>query len=124
MLEQRVIEVLGDATAFRGRLKDRAWGSCLRGGDTVVTRRESNGREVSVKHFCFFNRQRQRLKGVSFRPRINELVRREKMGVGDVLDIGPIEKIGVVSNLEMSLPAVINFVEPLHDLPVSRSEKI
>ena len=121
MLERRIVEVLGDTTAFRGLLKYGTRRSCLRSGDTMVTRRESDRREIFIKCVCFFGRQRQGLKGVSFWARVNEFVRREKVGVGDVLDIGPVEKIGVVPDLEMRLSTVVNFIQPLHDLPVSRS---
>jgi len=110
MLERRIVEVLGDTAAFRGLLKHGAGRSCLRSGGTMVTRRESDRREISIKRVCFFARQRQGLKGVSSWARINQFVRREKVGVGDVLDIGPIEKIGVVPDLEMRLSTVVNFI--------------
>jgi len=122
MLERRIVEVLGDAGAFRGGLKYGAGRSCLRSGNTMVTRRESDRGEISIKRACFFERQRQGLKRVSFWARVNEFVRREKVCIGDVLDIGPIEEIGVVPDLEMRLSTIVNLVQALHDLPVSRSE--
>ena len=110
MLEKRIVEVLGNASAFRGLSERRTRRSCLRSGDTIATRRESDWRKIPVKHVCFFSRQCQGFKGVSFRAGINEFVRRKKVGIGDVLDIGPIEKVGIVSDLKMCLSPVVNFI--------------
>ena len=54
----------------------------------------------------------------------DEFVCCKDMGVRDVAYVSPVEEVGVVSDLEVRLATLVDLVNPVHELTVTRSIQI
>ena len=99
-----------DLIGPRRRLDVRPQWACVGSGHAVPARSQIDRWKCGLKGFCDFFGCARRLR--------DELVGGKDVGMGNVADVSPVEKVGVIANLEVRPALLEDFGETRHRLPV------
>lgn len=99
-----------DLVALCRRLNARPQRACGGSGHTVMARGQIDRRKRSLKGFCDLFGSARWLR--------DELVGRKDVGIGNVAHVGPVEKVGVIADLEMGPAFLEDFGKARYCLPV------